>query len=62
MTVWHSRTVIMDKSVLVFAPQTAKNTNLLTAHVVVMLVGWVLAVVLVFVKTSQYISTFKMNM
>ena len=42
-----ARTVIMDKTVLVFAPQTARHVNLQTAHVVVMLVGWGKIVVLV---------------
>ena len=40
--------VIMGKTVLVFASQTAGHVNLLTAHVDVMLVGWDLTVVLVF--------------
>ena len=34
------RSVIMDKTVLVFVPQTARHVNLPTAHVVVVLVGW----------------------
>ena len=48
-------TVIMDKTVLAFAPQLAKDANLLTAHVLVMLVGWDLTVELVFafIKTKQ---------
>ena len=41
------RSVIMDKTAHVFAPQTARHVNLPTAHVVVMLVGWGLTVVLV---------------
>lgn len=40
----------MDTTALEFAPQTARIVNLLTAHVVVILVGWELTVVLVFVK------------
>ena len=40
----------MDKTALVFAPQTARFVNLLTAHVAVTLVGWDLTVVLVFPK------------
>lgn len=50
----------MDKTALEFAPQNARHVNLLTAHVVAMLAGWDLIVVLVFVKTSQYISKFQM--
>ena len=41
------RTVTMGKTVLVFAPQTARYVNLLMAHAVVLLVGWVQTVVLV---------------
>ena len=52
--------VILVKTALEFAPQNARHVNPLTEHVVVMLVGWDLIVVLVFVKTSQYISIFKM--
>ena len=47
---------IMGKTVLVFAPQTARLVNLVTAHVLVMLVGWALAVSLVFVKLFKYIN------
>ena len=56
------RTVIMGKTVLVLVPQTAGNVTILTEHVAVMLVGWDLTVVLVFVKLFKYILTFKMNM
>ena len=47
----------MGKTVLVFAPRTARHVKLLTEDVAVMLVGWDLTVVLVFSKL-----TFKMNM
>ena len=40
----------MGKTVLVLAPQTARIVNLLTVHVAVLLVGWDLTAVLVFVK------------
>ena len=52
----------MGKTVFVFAPQTVRHVNLLTEHVAVMLVGWDLPVVLVFVKLFKYMLTFKMNM
>ena len=42
-----ARKVIMEKTVLVFAPQLARHANLLTAHALVMLVGWGLTVELV---------------
>ena len=45
-----ARTVIMEKIVLEFAPQGARHVNPLTEHVVVMLVGWDLTAVLVFLK------------
>ena len=48
----------MDKTALEFVLQTARIVNLLTAHVVVILVGWDLTVVLVFVKE---VSTSKMK-
>ena len=57
-----AKRVLLDKIVLVFAHQTARNVNLQTAHVAAMLAGWDLTVQLVFVKTSQYISSFNMNM
>ena len=44
----------MDKTFLVFAPQTARNLTILTEHVAVMLVGWDLTVVLVIVKLFKY--------
>ena len=52
----------MGKTVLVLVPQTAGNVTILTEHVAVMLVGWDLTVVLVFVKLFKYILTFEMNM
>ena len=49
----------MGKTVLVFAPQTARIVNTLMAHVVVLLVGWALTVVLVFVKLVNIIQHLK---
>ena len=50
-----AKTVIMDKTVLEFAPQSARHVNPLTEHVVALLVGWDLTVVLVFVKLVKII-------
>ena len=44
-----AKTVIMDVTVQMFAPQTAEHVNILMAHVVVLLVGWDPTVLLVFV-------------
>ena len=49
----------MDKTALEFAPQNARHVNLPTAHVAVMLVGWDLTVVLVFLKLVKIIQHLK---
>ena len=54
-----AKTVIMDKTVLEFAPQSARHVNPLTEHVVALLVGWDLTVVLVFVKLFKIIQHLK---
>ena len=49
----------MGKTVLMFAPQTARHVHLPTAHVVVMLVGWDQTVVLVFINLVNTFSHLK---